>query len=404
MHYICLDTNAWIYLANGLEPVKILHFIDEQVRKGTITLLVPELTTEEWMRNKPGITKDVLKELNSATENLKRLTKAISERTADAFEFLFTTLDVESLDEEAFENISRDIQSKRKKLEEAIEKNIKVVEELFGYPSTIKLPTTEQSKLQSAELALKKKAPFVKKNSFADAVILMVFCNYLKENNIFGGMFISYNSEDYCIKENGKKHFHPDLQPFLDDIKGKFYTVIGEAINTVETILTEQEMARIKEVQDDWTPRFCEVCEGNRRHSDLFFSQPFEIENENKIELLPSNDMEIPFKNITKPQRKAKEFIHTIQMAQCSYCGTDHYLCEKCGSMNCLWDHMYNERTECEGCGTPYFFDRSGLWNGGELKIRVLEDLKVCQSCNEEFEDLSDSNLCTECEEHYGTN
>jgi len=404
MYYICLDTNAWIYLANGMEPVKLLHYIEEQASKGAITLLVPELTVEEWERNKVNIKKGVLKELTNATDNFKRLTKAISQRTADAFEFLFTTPDVFAIEEEYFDNITRDIMSNRKKLEEAIEKNIESVEKLFANGRTIRLPTTDKSKLQSADLALDKKAPFLKKNSFADAVILMAFCNYLKENNITDGMFVSYNSEDYCLKENGNKSLHPDLQPFMDEVGAKFYTVIGEAMNTIETILSAEEMARIREVQEEWKSHFCEVCEDNRRHSELFFSEPFEIDNENEDFEPVSTDIEIPFKDLERRTPKTLDLVKTIQLAQCSYCGTEHYLCQKCGSLNCLWDSMYNDRTECEGCGTPYYFDQTYDYsNGGALEIRVLADLKVCQGCNNEFEDLSDSGLCEACEERYGT-
>ncbi len=76
----------------------------------------------------------------------------------------------------------------------------------------------------------------------------------------------------------------------------------------------------------------------------------------------------------------------------------------KCGSVNALWDGMYNERTECEGCGTPYFFEQNYDYrDGGGLEIRILADLKVCQGCNNEFKELSDSELCSACEENYGT-
>jgi hypothetical protein len=404
MYYISLDTNAWIYLANGMEPVKLLHYIEAQVAKGNITLIVPELTIEEWQRNKSGIKVGVLKELNSATDHFKRITRAITQRTADAFEFLFTSMDLARIEEDYFDNITKNILSNKAKLEEVIDQNILSVEKLFQHENTVRLPTTDLSKLQSSELALQKKAPFIKKNSFADAVILMTFCNYLKERAIESGIFISYNSEDYCLKENGHKILHPDLQPFLDEIKAKFYTVIGEAINTIEKVLTNEELARIKEVQEEWDDHYCEVCEENRRHSELFFSEPFAIDNENDIPEAVDYDTEIPFVDAEKIAAKPNDLVKTIQMAQCSYCGTEHYLCQKCGSVNCLWDSMYNTRIECAGCGSPYYFDQKYDYrDGGALEIRVPADKKICQGCNNDFDKLSDSGLCSECEEKYGT-
>lgn len=313
-------------------------------------------------------------------------------------------MDVFRIEEDYFDNITQNIISNKTKLEEAIDQNIASVEMLFQHEKTIRLPITDLSKLQSSELALQKKAPFIKKNSFADAVILMTFCNYLKEQAIEGGIFVRYNSEDYCLKENGTKTLHPDLQPFLDAIKAKFYTVIGEAINTIEKVLTNEELARIKEVQEEWDEHYCEVCQDNRRHSELFFSEPFPIENENDIPETIDYDVEIPFADAEKLAAKRSDLVRAIQMAQCSYCGTDHYLCQKCGSSNCLWDSMYNTRIECEGCDTPYVFKQTYDYrDGGELEITIPADMKICQGCNDEFRELSDSKLCPACEEKYGT-
>jgi len=403
MYYICLDTNAWIYLANGREPVKLLHYIESQVIKGTIKLIVPELVIEEWDRNKDNIKTEILADLKNATDNFKRITKAITKRTSDAFEFLFNG-ESKSIDEEYFTKINDDIKANKEKLETAINQNISLIEMLFNHPNTIKLKTTDLCIKQAADLALQKKAPFLKKNSFADAVILLSFCNYIEENKIASGIFISYNHEDYCKKENNRRFLHPDLQPFITKASAKFFTVIGEAINTIEKVLTEEELLRIHEVQEEWEVHYCEVCEDNRRYSELFFSDPFDIDNENIISYPAGNDPELPLPRLENQRSKPISQITTIQLSQCSYCGTEHYMCQKCGSVHALWDHMYNERTECEGCGTPYYFDRSYSHRGDdELQIRVLKDLKTCQGCNNDFEELSDSGLCQACEEHYGT-
>ncbi|MBC8052164.1 MAG: DUF4935 domain-containing protein [Sphingobacteriaceae bacterium] len=403
MYYICLDTNAWIYLVNGMEPVKLLHFIEDQVELGTITLLVPELTVSEWNENKGNIKQAVFKELNAAMDNFERITKAISRRTADAFEFLFTSKDDHRLEEKYFDNISNDIKANRAKLEDAIGQNIISVEKLFEHKSTIRLPTTAESKMQAADLALQKKAPFLKKNSFADATILMVFCNYLRESGIDGGIFISYNSEDYCLKENKSKSLHPHLAPFIDDVQAKFYIYTGEAMNSIEQVLTEQELSRIREIQEEWEEHYCEVCTENRRYSSLYFSEPFDIDNENNIggSVVTGNELSL---NDAKRVVAEESLVTSIQTAQCSYCGVDHFLCQKCGSVNALWDDMYNERIECEGCGIPYIFEQSyDYHDGGGVEIRIPKDLKLCQGCNDEFEELSDSGLCVECEEEYAT-
>ncbi|MEA5406045.1 hypothetical protein VB776_24110 [Arcicella sp. DC2W] len=71
MHYISLDTNTWIYLANGTEPVRLLHFIKQEVERGNITILLPEIVSSEWDLHKDKtVRQGSIKHFNDVQEAL----------------------------------------------------------------------------------------------------------------------------------------------------------------------------------------------------------------------------------------------------------------------------------------------------------------------------------------------
>ena len=81
MYYLTLDTNTWIYLANGTEPVRLLTFIKQEVDKGYVTILLPEIIIKEWDRNKDNAVKQgSIKHFNDITYALDRILKLLGDR------------------------------------------------------------------------------------------------------------------------------------------------------------------------------------------------------------------------------------------------------------------------------------------------------------------------------------
>ena len=76
MHYLTLDTNTWIYLANGTEPVRLLSFIKQEVNKGNITILLPDIIVKEWNKNKDKAVKQGgLKHFKDVNEAFEKTTE-----------------------------------------------------------------------------------------------------------------------------------------------------------------------------------------------------------------------------------------------------------------------------------------------------------------------------------------
>src|SRR5690606_16558300 len=107
---------------------------------------------------------------------------------------------------------------------------------------------SDNVKIEAGNLAIKKAPPFGIKNSYADALILLSFMEFVKTEGINGAKFVTYNTEDFCKKENGKKNLHPEIEPLFKDTNSEFYKIVGEALNTIkENIIDEETLALIEE-------------------------------------------------------------------------------------------------------------------------------------------------------------
>lgn len=406
MHYLTLDTNTWIYLANGTEPVRLLTYLKQEVDKRNITVLIPDIIIAEWNKNKDKAVKQGgIKHYKDVTEALDRILKLLGARgERDVLSFL---LDEED-EKDYFIDFIENFKKKKKEVEDAISDNIKLIEDLFAHASTIKINIKDEIKLKSGEFALEKKAPFKLKNSFADALIVFSFIDYVKTNSIEGALFITYNSDDFCEKKEGKKSLHPDLEPDFTETKSKFYTIVGEAINTIEKdIVSKEELELIKEMQEEASREehieYCEVClENNDRYNEIYFGRPVEIFDERATLKPDPKQGELEFSK-DFPKTPAAVTFNTLKVGYCSWCNTEHFICASCGALNAIWDNDYNKRKECDGCGLPYYVDREMDGDGiEEINYRILKDRETCQKCGNEFDaDGSGLNVCPNCENEY---
>lgn len=406
MHYITLDTNTWIYLANGTEPVKLLHYLDKEVKNGNIKIILPDQVATEWETNKKkNVRQGSLKHFSEIKEALDRLLKLLGDKgERNILSYLLDEKD----EKDYFKDFISKFEQKRKEIEEAVTENIKLIDNLFSKHAII-ITSSETIYKKAGDFALQKKAPFKTKNSFADALILFSFLDYVTTNGIEEAKFVTYNTDDFCEKKEGKKYLHSDLVPEFENAKSKFYKIVGEALKTIEDdLISKEELAFIEEMQNEenWSydPEFCEVCkENNDRLNEISFGRPLELIDERIKVIADKDQLTFDFaKNLVVP--KTPDTPSSIEVGHCDWCNTEHFKCVNCGSINAVWQDEYNKRKECEGCGLNYIikvtFDRKGI---EEEEVYIIpKDTETCQKCGEEFdeEDITE-NLCYNCEAEY---
>ncbi|PZR20460.1 MAG: hypothetical protein DI539_10765 [Flavobacterium psychrophilum] len=411
MRYIFLDTNNWIYLSNGFNILnnqydelhfKIFDFIIKKVNEGRLTFLTNRIILEEWERNKKH-SQNQIDELNKKLHSVKASIKSIKH---------FLEPEGKEMAQSLKEKITIGIENKIRRHKHHIES----VEEFLKKKTTL-IEVSNHVKIIAADLAADRKAPFIgdKKNSMADALILLSSIEYVEKNlpiKLFvpeskqimfpENYFVSSNKGDFSSDEN-PKIIHPDLKPYLINTDTQFYYSIADLVNNLESeFLTEEE--------SDWIDSHyskCPLCDFEYANT-VEYSDPYKVYDPNKERLYENpNQLNFNFKEelgAEKTEVSQADLESDMVEAHCSHCNADFFVCPNCGELNEI--EIHNEIFSCEhDCGYNFFLntdiDKKGMIHGWEFEIVAG---KICQKCNNKFLELSDSGLCEECEEFYATN
>lgn len=209
INYVFLDTNNWIYLANGFNPysnkhedvhLKVFELVKKRTGNGDIIFLVNSIIIDEFNRNKAQ-TQAKINDINQKVRNYTGSLKPI-------IEFL-------EGDDEELKKIASKISKTAELRISHLQDHIRDVENFLN-TQTIVIPITNDHKIAASEMALAKKAPFIgdKKNSMADALHLLSFIGFMDElkssktlhkgflPDEFISYFVSSNSGDFSTKGN----------------------------------------------------------------------------------------------------------------------------------------------------------------------------------------------------------
>lgn len=406
--YIFLDTNNWIYLSNGFNihsskhdelHLKVFETIRKRVDEGILVFLVNSIVLEEWERNKEQTTNQ-LKEIENKLRGHKGNLKSLQE-------FINSDIEIEEIS-----NLKTILEEKFKEKIERHKTHILNVEH-FLKNQTLIIPISDEIKIEATNLALEKKAPFIgdKKNSMADALLLLSSIEYLSENhkqlyttlgfngdeevlNFPDSFFVSSNKGDFSSPAD-KEKIHQDLEPFLKKTKTKFFFTLAKLIDFLEEkFLSEEEQYLIEDVEYGIR---CDCC----HYSILKFSDFFKIYNPNK-NFIEKNQLSFEFdekehnlkliEEMTSPYSK-------IRTADCEECGAEFIEC-LCGELNSIED--YDSILECVGdCGTKFKInaDKDRKGNILSLDYELIKEFK-CNFCSNGFESVDDNGYCEMCAEY----
>lgn len=380
--YLILDTNIWIYLANGFNPetnnyedglhFKVLESLKHLVSEDKIKILTTELILEEWERNKQKrftLIEKHQRSLESQVNNLKNIKKKLDEGDGHF---------VDTIINKYQDRIQSEIANNQKHIQE--------VEDLLNN-YTVKFQITDSIKVKVTDWAVKKNAPFKgeKSNSTADALILFGSIDYLTEiakTDIFGepifiypeSMFVSGNTGDFSDKTN-KENLHPDLVPIVSPTKMGYGISLAKILNTIEELFKESEIELLEEQIEEWNEYYCEICEpGDEKifYNVVHFGGSFEIESEKQTDIMDPNQLEM-FGDIPKLE-VAQNDKYLIEIGICQYCSQEYLFCLQCNTSNVISD----EFIECEGCGEIYKqineYVGDGLYESSYVVVDSVDD------------------------------
>jgi predicted nucleic acid-binding protein len=365
MIYLVLDTNIWIYLANGFDTKSgkyhdnnhfiLLHKLMDLSADGDICVLVNDLIIEEWLRNKKNAEMKII-QLQSKMQNIAPI-KEISK---------YVKTNLSAIKSEYIEGLKEDIKANQVHL---------ALLEKFLFNDCQLIPLPDAIKLKVFNLSTQKRAPFHNnKNNNADAAILFSTPSFF-ENHFWNYgdsvMFISNNIEEYTDGKN-ETEFHPHIIEELNGFDLKYFKRLPEALEISEDIIKDIDsynQNKIIEVPPtDCMMSFC-------RYEDLILDCDLRVVYEIDLNT-PSNQLCL-FPQMFKKTRRSY-----VQSVYCPACETLHYQCPKCFEVSCVNDGPI---FCCTSCKSPMSMRDN---KHGEWELMVYINNRPVEEIEKEYYEL----------------
>jgi hypothetical protein len=205
MFKMLIDTCVWLDLAKDPRQAPVLGVVEEMVKLGMVTLIVPRVVLDEFRRNRERIVKESAKSLSV---HIRLVKDAVGKIGGDKrrMRVVLSHLD--------------DVDHKIPIIGGAAVDTLDRIEKLLTASPIIEL--SEAVKLRAAQRALERKAPFHHgKNSMADAIIIETYAECIRDKTASGARFafVTLNKSDFSIENGNHKIPHPDLASLFSRIK-----------------------------------------------------------------------------------------------------------------------------------------------------------------------------------------
>lgn len=234
MFRMLVDTCVWLDLARDRKQLPVLEVVEEMLRRGLISLIVPRVVLDEFRRNRERIAKESAKSL--ATHF--RLVKDAVERLGGNKRK--TRVVLSHLD---------DVGHKIPIVGGTAVGTLDRIEKLLAGSPIIE--TSEAVKLGAAQRALDGKAPFHRnKNAIADAILIETYAACLREKAASGRRFafVTHNKSDFSAENGNEATPHSDVAHLFSRVKSLYWISLPEALRRVEASLVTDIM-----LEESWT-------------------------------------------------------------------------------------------------------------------------------------------------------
>jgi hypothetical protein len=251
MFKLLIDTCVWLDIAKDHQQEATLGVLEELVRQGEVSLIVPRIVLDEFGRNKARILQDAQRSLSGVLKRAKDVVIRLGDGKGKR-------LVLEQLN---------DVDFKLPRMGESAVESIGRVEKLLSGAAVMEV--SDAAKLRAAEHAIAKKAPFHnQRNSMADAVLMETYGELVAGKN--PGVrfaFVTHNVKDFSQPTGDNRLPHPDLAAYFSKIKSRYFISLSEALKRVQPALVSDMM-----LEHEWSEeprRLTEILEA----MDLLFHQ-----------------------------------------------------------------------------------------------------------------------------------
>jgi PIN domain-containing protein len=297
MYYMMLDTCVLLDIATRKNDILIVSALETLTRSGNMKLILPDLVTDEFNKNKNAVANKTRKRLSQEFKQVKNAVEEFGgEQKAQTIDAL------------------NEIDSRLPLLSEINYATISRVEELIA--DAIQIEASDSVKIIAVQRGIDKKAPFHKsKNSMADAVIIEQFAEFVSNNysNNDFFIFISHNVNDFSSSDQRKPHedfcniFHQNNVLYFNNTPAAIKIIDEEILADIQFEHDYTEETRgLREMLDAMDELFDKVW--YNRHCNL----RYRIDN-GEVRIVPSHSKEhgddIIHKSIWKVAQKEAQHV-----------------------------------------------------------------------------------------------
>ncbi len=350
MNYLILDTNIWIYLANGYVNPKVhdneqthstlLNRLIEKFKSGEIQIVVNDIIIQEWDRNKEAKETLIQRYENLITNNEKH--------------FMSIGTDLGKADRKRLKRLHKHYKDHLKKKIQTNREQIDKLDQILKHEA-VKAPITSSNKSKVTDWAIAKKAPLHKnKNSSADALIIFSSIDFLvdKIDNIYNhAIFVSNNTDEFCESKDSSL-LHSDLKDEFARIGLELETHLGKALDLSDNI-AELIQDNLRQIEEDSVLCQSPFCNGSdyEIYSSVYLSKDIKVKREAKK--FDPNQLSFDFEKEYLPQSSKDEF---TEYGECVICATGHIVCPDCEEIIPIDDY---EEIICRNCENEMELDLS---------------------------------------------
>jgi len=220
---LLIDTCVWIDLAKDHHQHQFLRTLDALMQEGKVAVMVPPLVLEEFARNKGNIVNVNRQSLSSALKRAKDLLDQHGQGDGKAG---------------ALEQLNY-VDQRLPRLGD-LTGIAAFVEQILRKAQTI--PITDAVKLRALDRGLKRKAPYGKKNSTADAILIEAFAEVVHGKGTTGHHFgfVTHNKNDFSQPEGDQRQAHRDFEDIFTKRKVRYFTTLKDALMTVDSSVVDE--------------------------------------------------------------------------------------------------------------------------------------------------------------------
>lgn len=219
---LLIDTCVWIDLAKDLHQHTFLRALDSLMQAGEVSVMAPSLVLTEFERNKGNIVNVNRQSLSSTLKRAKDLLAQHGEGDGKAG---------------AMEQLNY-VDQQLPRLGD-LTGITAFVEKIFQNAETTHV--SDAAKLRALERGLKKQAPYGKKNSTADAILIEAFAEAVKSKGANGHQFgfVTHNKNDFSHPSGDHRQPHPDFSGIFTKRKVRYLVTLKDALMTVDNRVIE---------------------------------------------------------------------------------------------------------------------------------------------------------------------